>query len=219
MLVLALDSATARCSIALWRDGQVLATRHQPAAARSDDIPLRVGEVMAQAGLGFGAIERLGVTVGPGRFTGLRAGLAFMRGLALALDRPLVGVTTLAALRPEADCAAHEIPLAVIGSGRAELFFRVGDGAPFACVPADLPARLPAGAAIVVVGEETQAVVIALGAAGVAARAVPRDVDAADVATLAARASPGENSPGPLYIHAPAVTAPRERPRAAAVMP
>jgi tRNA threonylcarbamoyladenosine biosynthesis protein TsaB len=219
VLVLALDSATARCSIALWRDGQVLAAHRPPAAARSDDIPLRAGEMMAQAGLGFDAIERLGVTVGPGRFTGLRAGLAFMRGLALALDRPLVGVTTLAALRPEAECAAREIPLAVIGSGRAELFFRIGDGAPFACVPADLPARLPVGAAIAVVGEETQTVVAALDAAGIAARAVPRDVDAADVATLAALETPGETSPGPLYIHPPAVTAPRERPRAAAVAP
>jgi tRNA threonylcarbamoyladenosine biosynthesis protein TsaB len=216
VLILALDGATARCSIALWRDGEVLASRHPPATARSDDLPMRAAEAMAEAGLGFDAIDRLGVTVGPGRFTGLRAGLAFMRGLALALDRPLIGVTTLEALRPDRDCADGEVPLAVIGSGRAELFFRIGDGPAFACLPADLPARLPAGAALAVVGEEAQAVATALGSAGIAARAVPRAVDAADVAALAAQRIPGPASPGPVYIHPPAVTAPRERPRVAA---
>ena len=56
-----------------------------------------VGEMMAARDLGFSAVDRIGVTVGPGSFTGLRVGLAFAKGLALALDRPCVGVGTLEA--------------------------------------------------------------------------------------------------------------------------
>lgn len=143
MLILALDSATSRCSLALWRDGAVLATRGAPDPRRSDDLPLLAQAAMAEAGVDFAAIDRLAVTVGPGRFTGLRAGLAFMRGLALALDTPLLGVTTLEALQAPRRCAAGETALATIGSGRAEAFFQIGDGAPFASRPADLAEILP----------------------------------------------------------------------------
>ncbi len=211
MLILALDSATARCSLALWRDGAILAARSAPDSRRSDDLPLLAAAAMDEAGIGFAALDRLAVTIGPGRFTGLRAGLAFMRGLALALDRPLLGVTTLEALRAPDRVAAGQVPLAAIGSGRAESFFQIGSGAPFASLPGDLAGRLPPGAAVTVVGEDAPDIAAALRAAGFAAQALPRGVDAADVAAIAAIRAPGAAPPPPLYIHPPAVTAPRPR--------
>lgn len=57
-----------------------------------------VEAVMAEANAGFDDIARLAVTVGPGTFTGQRVGLAFMRALRLALERPLIGVSSLAAM-------------------------------------------------------------------------------------------------------------------------
>ena len=51
-----------------------------------------------EAGFDFAALDRLAVTTGPGTFTGQRVGLAFMRGLRIALKKPLIGVTTLAAM-------------------------------------------------------------------------------------------------------------------------
>jgi len=58
--------------------------------------------VMAEAGLAFDRLERIGVTVGPGSFTGLRVGIAFAKGLALALGVPTAGIGTLEALAAEA---------------------------------------------------------------------------------------------------------------------
>ena len=120
MLILALDSATAGVSLALWRDGAVLASDAAD-AGRSDALPAAVAALMARAGLGLAALDRLAVTIGPGRFTGLRAGLAFMRGLALALDRPLIGLTTLealAALRPLLEQAGLQVGVSQLQAWR-----------------------------------------------------------------------------------------------------
>jgi tRNA threonylcarbamoyladenosine biosynthesis protein TsaB len=220
VIILALDSATSTCSLALWRDGTTLAARHVGAGGQGDALPLEVASLLAESGLTFDDVTRLAVTIGPGRFTGLRAGLAFMRGLALARALPLVGVTTLAAVAVAGAARGDELQLAVIDSKRAELFFQLFDaqgserGAPFAARPDALAAQLPARTAIVVVGELAPLVAAELAGAGIAARAIERSVEAVDVARLAAGRAPPATSPAPLYIHPPATTAPR---RAAAV--
>jgi tRNA threonylcarbamoyladenosine biosynthesis protein TsaB len=82
----------------------------------AERLALMVRETMEDSGLGFGALDRLAVTIGPGTFTGQRVGYAFMRSLRLALARPLIGVTTLAAMAAaamaetgaEAACVLHD---------------------------------------------------------------------------------------------------------------
>jgi tRNA threonylcarbamoyladenosine biosynthesis protein TsaB len=204
--LLALDSATSSCSLALWRADAIIARRRMPVGGQQDGLPIEVQALLAAGGVAMRDLSRLAVTVGPGRFTGLRAGLAFMRGLALALDLPLVGVTTLEAIAAGGDRTADEVRVAVVDSRRAELFFQVfdaGGGAltePFAARPEDLAARLP---------RATRAVADALAAAGIVARAQERLLDAADVARIAATRAAGAAAPAPLYIHPPATTAPR----------
>ena len=61
-----------------------------------------VEEAMRERRLAFAELERLAVTTGPGTFTGQRVGLAFMRGLRVALNLPLIGITTLAAMAQQA---------------------------------------------------------------------------------------------------------------------
>lgn len=85
-----------------------------------------VREAMASAGLSFAELDRIVVTVGPGSFTGLRIGVAFAKGLALAHDTPVVGVGTLAALA--ASDAAPGLKAAVIEAGRGGIWLQGFDG-------------------------------------------------------------------------------------------
>ena len=82
-----------------------------------------VRDVMGEARLDFADLDRVGVTVGPGSFTGLRVGLAFGKGLGLALGRSCVGVGTLEALA----FGAEGVTAAAIDAGRGNLYIQVFD--------------------------------------------------------------------------------------------
>ena len=89
MIILALDTALDACSAAVLDGGRVLAARSEPMArGHQERLAPLVAEVMAEAGSASTGLDRIGVTVGPGSFTGLRVGLAFAKGLGVALDRP-----------------------------------------------------------------------------------------------------------------------------------
>src|SRR5271169_5212167 len=99
MKTLAVDTALGACSVAITSDGATLAHHWVPMPrGHAEALAPMVEQAMAESGLAFADLDRLAVTTGPGTFTGQRVGLAFMRGLRLALDRPLVGITTLAAM-------------------------------------------------------------------------------------------------------------------------
>lgn len=218
MKILALDSATSQCSIALCADARrIVEGRRLEGGSQGDRIPTAIEEMLRDAALAIGDLDRLAVTIGPGRFTGLRAGLAFMRGLSLASGIPLIGVTTLDALLPSNACGDDEVALAVIDSKRAELFFQLFDargaaiGAAFAMRPEHVADRLAGHRHIVVVGEHAQMVADALASEAREVRAVERCVDAVDVAAVAADRVPTAGAPAPLYIHPPATTTPASR--------
>jgi tRNA threonylcarbamoyladenosine biosynthesis protein TsaB len=128
MLTLAFDTATGVATSALVRDGEVLGERSSKAVRVLADAE----ELLEQAGAEPRELSRLVVGTGPGSFTGVRMGLAAARGLAFALDLPLAGVSTLAALAAGAPGA-----LPVVDAGRREVFTLV-DGAPAASAPDEL---------------------------------------------------------------------------------
>src|SRR5258705_11669210 len=101
MRVLAIDTALEACSAAVLDSGRagILATESIPMLRGHAEalLPL-VSRVMSEAGLEFGALDRIAVTVGPGSFTGLRVGVSAARGIAVVAGKPAVGLTTLAAL-------------------------------------------------------------------------------------------------------------------------
>ncbi len=99
MITLAVDTALGACSVAVLGGDTVLAHRFEEMArGHAEALAPMVEEAMGAAGVSFRALDRLGVTTGPGTFTGQRVGLAFMRGLRVALKKPLIGVTTLEAM-------------------------------------------------------------------------------------------------------------------------
>src|SRR5579864_1945967 len=88
-------------------------------------MPL-IATVMSTAGVEFSDLDRIAVTVGPGSFTGLRVGIAFAKGLALAADAPAVGIGTLEAL--VAGDSARGRKTAVIEAGRGGVWLQPFDG-------------------------------------------------------------------------------------------
>jgi tRNA threonylcarbamoyladenosine biosynthesis protein TsaB len=215
LTVLAFDTATAACSAAVWRDGAILARRFEMMArGQSEALMPMIVATLRDAGLGWGELSLIAVTVGPGAFTGLRIGLAAARGLALSTGLPVAGVLTteaLAAAVPPAERVGRTV-LAVIDAKRADVFVQAFDPdlAPRGEVQAMLPEEVPglAGGPLLVVGDGAERVLPFLpGARRSAARAVP---DAAVLAPLAeARWQAGTAlPPRPVYIRPPDVTLP-----------
>jgi tRNA threonylcarbamoyladenosine biosynthesis protein TsaB len=133
VLTLAFDTATEVATSALVDDGEVLGERISRAVTLLEDVDA----LLRQGGASAGDVDVLAVGTGPGSFTGVRIGLATARGLALALDVPAAGVSTLDALAAGAPGA---VP--VIDARRGEVFVLV-DGEARVLPPAEL--ELPRG--------------------------------------------------------------------------
>lgn len=200
MIVLAIDTCLFACSVAVVDGEQVLARRVEPMSrGHQERLAPLVQEAMAEAGLGFDKLERIGVTVGPGSFTGLRVGLAFAKGLASALSIPAVGIGALEAL---ADTESGNV-VAVLDAKRGQVYLQAfSDGAPVSA-----PDALPIETAAARVAEFAPDILIGTGAALLAGvrpgvRVIEADVtDPVAVARLAALRSPVP--PRPLYLRAP----------------
>ena len=98
MKLLAFETSTEACSVALWLDGEVR-ERFEVAPRRHAELALPWAErLLADAEIARSALDAIAVGRGPGAFTGVRLGVAIAQGIALALDLPVAPVSTLAAL-------------------------------------------------------------------------------------------------------------------------
>jgi tRNA threonylcarbamoyladenosine biosynthesis protein TsaB len=142
VIVLAFDTATADTVVGLTGSGEPVELRHEPAPGERPGhaeqlLPL-CRAALEQAGVGWPQVDRIGVGVGPGTFTGLRIGVATGRALAQSAGAEVAAVSTLRALAANLD---DSFP--VIDARRGELFVLV-DGEPRAVAPEEL-AALAAG--------------------------------------------------------------------------
>jgi tRNA threonylcarbamoyladenosine biosynthesis protein TsaB len=227
--LLAFDTAGTACSAAVWRDGAVRARRFEVMSrGQSERLVPMIQEVMAEAGVGYPALDAIAVSCGPGGFTGVRIGLATARALALACARPVIGVSNfeaVAAAVPEA-ARADRILAAVIDAKRSDLYVQAFDAdltpltSARALAPTELSAFLPGGP-LLLAGDAVEMARAALEAAGrdVSAAAAPgqgdggqADAGQADAIWIAALAAArplpetGAAPPGPIYLRAPDVT-------------
>lgn len=126
MTLLVLDTAQGLCTVALGRDGRVIASRSEPMTrGHQERLPVLVEAVLAEAGIPASALGVVAATRGPGSFTGLRVGLAFAQGLAAATGARPIGLSSLDALAVQAHLAAPESPssiAAVMDARRGQVY-------------------------------------------------------------------------------------------------
>jgi len=150
MRILAFDCALGARSAALFAGDALVAGRAEDGARQHAErlLPL-ITETLAEAGWRFADLQLLCLTRGPGSFTGLRIGLAAARGLALALQLPVLGLSTLEALAAGVVAAPRPAVLALIDARRGQLYAQAfaasgaAAGPPRACRPRDAAAMLP----------------------------------------------------------------------------
>ena len=103
MIILALDTTTRGGSVAVTDDDRILALlAGDESRTHGERLPGEIARALDQAGIARERIDLLAVATGPGAFTGLRIGLAAMQGLAMTLNKPVIGVSALDALAEQA---------------------------------------------------------------------------------------------------------------------
>ncbi|MDD5394281.1 MAG: tRNA (adenosine(37)-N6)-threonylcarbamoyltransferase complex dimerization subunit type 1 TsaB [Thiothrix sp.] len=102
MKLLALDTSTESCSAAVYADGAVFSEFELTPRAHTQLILPMVEKVLSTAGLRLQEVDAVVVGRGPGAFTGIRIGVGVAQGLAMAADKPVIPISTLAALAQQA---------------------------------------------------------------------------------------------------------------------
>lgn len=213
MRVLAIDTALEACSAALLdtHETALIASKSRPMTRGHAEalVPL-IAEMMAQTAIDFSHIDRFAVTTGPGSFTGLRVGIAAARGMALAAGKPVVGLTTLAALAAPLIAEDDKLGVAAAIDARHDNVYLQVFGANGRTL---VQPRLLSVAEAVRAANGEPVRLVGSGAALMAAawpkHSAPLSVDArrapdiAWVARLGAAASEGSAPPKPLYLRAP----------------
>ncbi len=209
MRLLAIDTALEACAVGIVGGTHDVLKSEVIGRGHAERLMGMIAAAMEEAGLTYGDLDRIAVTVGPGSFTGLRVGIAAARGLALVTGAPAVGIGTLAI---HAETARHEIGdipvLAVLAAGRGEIYGQsfAADGTPQGppeAARAEIFARRIA-ANTLIAGSGAAAIAEILGqearARTVHEHSAP---DIAGLCRLALAASPSGEAPRPLYLRPP----------------
>ena len=212
MRILVLDSALTRCTAAVVANESVVASRTGARSdARSDArslgheaiLPELARDVMDEAGTGPSGIDMVAVTIGPGSFTGIRAGLALAHGIGLGLGVPVIGVTIGEAIAEAFPQLGDRVLWIVTDSRRGYIFLEHdGEIVSLAVEALPLPARK-----VAIAGGAAPQIAARLAAAGAnvmltdARFPLPRHI-----ALVAARRHAGTmppREPQPLYVDPP----------------
>ena len=214
MFVLAIDTALAACSAAVLDTGfgTILASESLPMTrGHAEALMPLIARVMEASGIAFADLDRVAVTSGPGSFTGLRVGIAAARGIALAAERPAVGISTLSAYAAPHIAEDDTIPvIAAIDARHEHVYLQVfaPAGRTFTAprlAPLSEAVRTAAEMRSCIVGSAAHAVAAGLTESDIKpamidARAAP---DIAWVARMGAVVPEDQSPAKPLYLRAP----------------
>lgn len=121
--ILSIETSTSICSVAIHEQGELLALAEiKEPGAHAEKLLLLVDEVFEKAGLSFGDLDAVAVSQGPGSYTGLRIGVSTAKGIAYALEIPLIGINTLQAMAASQPVAPGDYVVAVLDARRKEVY-------------------------------------------------------------------------------------------------
>lgn len=224
MILLAIDCAASLCAACIYdTDAKVERGRsvRDLGKGHAEHLMAVIDEALEHAGKTYKDLSAVAVTVGPGSFTGLRVGVSAARGLALALNIPAVGVTTLEGLAAEARRQHGDRPvLTALDAGRGELHAAIYD--PSGVVRYD-PAVMTLDQAVAHAASLDRPILAGTAAAAISGQFPPASFDVgptaatADIgiyAILAVGKDLSGPKPKPLYLRAPDA-----KPQASFVLP
>ncbi len=203
-LILAFDTSAAHCAAALLRDDTVLAECTETMArGQAEHLFALLETLLAEAGVGWRDLDRIGVGIGPGNFTGTRISVSAARGLSMSLAIPAVGVSGFEALALDAPRPALSVIDGRAGRYHVQQFTQGATRPPETWSP-DLDRALPLSPGTHVIGHDSAAI-----AARTGARAIEpcHSLPVAIARLTLAHASPEKTAPSPLYMR-PADAAP-----------
>ncbi|MBN2195817.1 MAG: tRNA (adenosine(37)-N6)-threonylcarbamoyltransferase complex dimerization subunit type 1 TsaB [Polyangiaceae bacterium] len=219
--------------MALAEDGRLVCRRaHEEPNAHAERLLALIEELMGEAGWTAASVERVGVGIGPGSFTGVRVGMALAQGIALGLGVPVVGVPSLAAMARAVPPDIAGRRLACLDARRGEIFIGLFESTltsprPPGVLPRDdlptLVEKLLSDGPLVVVGEVASELGILPPlpqAAKPPARLLRYDAEDAElpdarwIADLAAIDPAMETAAEPLYVREPDAVRPAVPPDA-----
>jgi tRNA threonylcarbamoyladenosine biosynthesis protein TsaB len=132
MLILAIDTALDACAAGVLdtEAGRMIAQESQAMKrGHAEALMPLIGRVIKRSGTEFTKLDRVAVTTGPGSFTGLRVGLSAARGIGLAANKPVVGLTTLTAFAaPVVSQNAERPVVSAIDARHGQIYFQVVSG-------------------------------------------------------------------------------------------
>ena len=132
-LILHIETATTVCSVALAKDGVLLALKeYNGDYSHSENLTLFIEDVFKKSNLKISDIDAVAVSIGPGSYTGLRIGVSTAKGLCYSLNKPLIGIETLKSLALEAQISNFKFQISdlicpMLDARRMEVYCAIFD--------------------------------------------------------------------------------------------
>jgi len=157
MKILALETSTEFCSVALWQDGALTSRSEHAGQKHSEMLMAMLDGVLKEAGVKLAQLDGIAFGAGPGSFTGVRIACGVTQGLALGANLPVIGICTLQALAQgmeEKGGTARNKVIAALDARMAEVYFAVYEKSegiwrtvcePCLCLPRDTTVVAGAG--------------------------------------------------------------------------
>lgn len=215
MRVLGIETSTSQAGVALLDGGKLVLERASARPKQSAErlLPM-IAEVLAEAGWQASSLDRLGVSIGPGSFTGLRVGIACAQGLSLGLEVPLVGVTSLRAMARVVPESIRGLRVPLLDARRGEVFAAAYEAGPRAAEHL-APLAILADAARHRLSTDLPAPLVWLGSGLALCGGEPdfsgpraEEPSAFAVGLLAEELEPNEHPPVPVYVRDAGATLP-----------